>query len=128
MYDMKVRGDDLTDWISSFQSDEEEAFNHSLSRWESTKAVPWLIAAISKAEGDDAKSTELIRAALNIRPNSPAFAAGRYHAVRLMIEAGKKNEARTLLDQLLTNNRGQFDESSRNLLTVERMLLANSLD
>jgi hypothetical protein len=122
-----LRGDDLTDWISTFQSTKDEAFEHSFSRWQSTKATKWLVASLTKADGKNPGSSELISAALRVQPNSPAFASTHYHAVRLLLEAGKTNEARALIDQLLANNRAQFDESSRNLLVGERMLLANNL-
>src|SRR5262249_42094126 len=47
--------------------------------------------------------------------------------IRLMIESGKRIEARALLDQTLKNNRAQFDASSLNLLLNQRMMLAPNL-
>lgn len=44
-----------------------------------------------------------------------------------MIESGQGAKARVLVDELLTTHRSQFDNSTLNLLTSQRMLLASSL-
>ena len=119
--------DDLTDWISTLESGTNEALEHSLSRWQTTHSAPWLVAALTKADGANPKSGQLVSEAMKVKPNSPAFASARFHAVRLLMESGKADDARGLLDQLLKDNRAQFDESSLNLLIHQRMLLASSL-
>ena len=43
------------------------------------------------------------------------------------MESGKISEARTHLDELLKNNRTQFDPASLNLLISERMMVASDL-
>lgn len=126
------KDEDLTDWIATFQDAGEAAKEHALSRWQATRtdatrSNPWLIAALSLVDGHDAKANELLAEALKVNSRSAAFAAARYHAIRLLIETGKNNEARTLLDQTLKTERAHFDESALNLLTGQRMLLANSL-
>ena len=121
------KGDDLSDWIVTFQSEYAATVDHSLERWQTTRSAPWLIAALSGAEGKHARAGELISEALKVKPNSPAFASAQFHAVRLLMEAGKNDEARTLLDQLLKTNGDQFDAASLNLLTSRRMLVATTL-
>lgn len=121
------KGDELSDWIVTFQSEDAATFDHSLERWQTTRSVPWLIAALSGAEGKHARAGELISEALKVKPNSPAFASAQFHAVRLLMEAGKNDEARTLLDQLLKTNRDQFDAASLNLLASKRMLVSTTL-
>jgi tetratricopeptide (TPR) repeat protein len=121
------KGDDLSDWIVTFQSEYAATFDHSLERWQTTRSLPWLIAALSGAEGKHARSGELISEAAKVKPDSPAFPSAQFHAVRLLMESGKNDEARTLLDQLLKTNRDQFDEASLNLLTSKRMLVATTL-
>src|SRR5258705_4629514 len=123
----ELRRDDLTDWISTLESGTNEALEYSLSRWQTTHSAPWLVAALTKADGANPKSGQLISEAMNVKSNSPAFASARFHAVRLLMESGKADDARGLLDQLLKDNRAQFDESSLNLLIRQRMLLASSL-
>lgn len=123
-----TKDDDLTDWIASLQSDHSATFDHSFERWQATRSVPWLVAAVSQASAKDPRAGELTSAAIKVQPSTPAFASAQFHAVRLMMESGKNDEARSLLDQLLKDNRTQFDESSLNLLTSKRMLLARTLD
>lgn len=123
----QIRGDDLTDWITTLQSPTTQALDHSLARWQSTHAVTWLIAVLSRVDGKNPKSADLVSQAMTIKPGSAAFASARFHAVRLLIESSRGAEARLLLDSLLTTNRSRFDDSSLNLLTSQRMLLANNL-
>jgi hypothetical protein len=123
----QIRSDELTDWIACLQSPTTQALDHSLARWQSTHAATWLVAVLSKVEGRNPRAADLVSQAMSIKPGSPAFASARFHAVRLMIESGRGAEARVLLDELLTTNRSRFDDSSLNLLTSKRMLLATSL-
>lgn len=122
------KDDDLTDWIATFQDMSEKGHEHARERWQATHASPWLIAVLTFTEGDnEPKTSELIAEALKVKSNSAAFAAARFHAIRLLMETGKDTEARTLLDQTLKTERAHFDESSLNLLIGRRMLLATSL-
>jgi len=123
---VSTNNDDLTDWIDTFQSPYNTTFDHSFERWQTKRTDPWLIATLSVADGKHAKAPELIAQALNVKPAAAAFASARFHAVRLLMESGKNDEARTLVDQLLKNNRDQFDTSTLNLLASKRMLLATS--
>lgn len=122
-----LHGDDLTDWIVSFQSDTAEALDHSLARWQATPSVPWLIAALSKVDPQHPKAVMLQQAAANIPPSSPAFATASFHSIRLDIAAGRSTEARTRLDDLLRNHRSSFNLSSLNLLQQQRIIVSSSL-
>jgi hypothetical protein len=122
------KDEDLTDWIATFQSAGEDAKNHALARWQATRSNPWLIAALSLIDGQHPKANELLAEAQKVNSRSAAFASARYHAIRLLIETGKNTEARTILDQTLKTERAHLDESALNLLTGQRMLLANTLN
>jgi hypothetical protein len=122
-----VKHDDLSDWIATFQDWSKPAQDHAISRWQATHANTWLIAALTQTQGTDPKATGLIAEALKVPSSSVAFASARFHAIRLLMEAGKNAEARPLLDQTLKTEREHFDESSLNLLISRRMQLANSL-
>ncbi|HSE30781.1 MAG TPA: hypothetical protein VLA93_04300 [Pyrinomonadaceae bacterium] len=122
-----ARADDLTDWLVTMQSSSTDARNHSLERWRSNHSKPWLVAALSKAQGADVQSAELISAALEIEQNSAAFPSARFHAARLLVESGKKDDARRTLDELLNSKAPKFDESTRNLLLSLRMRVATDL-
>jgi len=121
------KADDLTDWITTFQDTSEAAHAHALERWKATHTNPWLIAALTLVDGKHPQATELIAAALKVRSTSQAFAAARFHAIRLLLESGKDAEARPLLDQTLKTERAHFDESALNLLISQRMRLAKTL-
>ncbi|PYS73175.1 MAG: hypothetical protein DMF69_05515, partial [Acidobacteria bacterium] len=99
----ELKTDNLTDWISTLEASSPESFQHSMSRWQATHSLAWLVAALSKVDGKHANASELVAEALKVPSPSAAFASARFHAVRLMIDAGKVDDARTLLDQLLKN-------------------------
>jgi hypothetical protein len=122
-----LRSDDLTDWISTLQVTSNESLDHAISRWQTTHSSAWLVAVLSKIDGKHSKAQEAITEALKVKSTSAAFASSRFHAMRLMVGAGKINEARSLLDQLLKNNLGDFDASALNLLISQRMMLATNL-
>src|SRR6185503_8842388 len=83
---------------------------------------------LTHVDAKNAKASELIAQAMKVQLFSPAFASARFHAVRLLVESGRTDEARTLLDQLLKNNVVQFDASAFNLLMSKRMLVATTLN
>lgn len=122
-----VKRDDLSDWISTLQQTSNEATQHALTRWQTNGEIPWLIASLSKIDGKHERAQDLVENALKIKSTTPAFASSRFHAVRLLIDAGKISEARTILDELLQNHREQLDASSLNLLLSQRMMIATTL-
>jgi hypothetical protein len=123
-----VRGDDLTDWVISFQSDAADAAGHSFERWQQTKSLPWLLAALTKAKGNDGNSSSLIEAAARIEHSSSAFPSLVFHTIRLLMESNRAAEARTLLDRTLANDRKSLTTSAVNLLLGQRMMLSRTLE
>lgn len=121
------KGEDLTDWIATFEGTSSEAGDHALARWQATRSMPWLIAALTLTKGNGPHAGELVAEAQKVKNSSAAFPAARYHAIRFLLESGKETEARTLLDQTLKTERARFDESTVNLLLSQRMRLANNL-
>jgi hypothetical protein len=124
----EIRNEDLTDWIYTMQFSDDDAANHSVARWRATHSPAWLVAALSKVSGTDSSSQELLTEALRVTPDQRAFASARFHAVRLLMESGKRTEARRLLDEVLQHQRTALDEGSQNLLLSQRMRLANDLN
>ena len=120
--------DELTEWLFAFQSDKPESFDASLKRWKQTSAVPWLVAAISKAPPSSPSAAELIAAAESIKKESPAYFTLAYHTIRLMLESGKKDAARQKLDLLLNASRSEVLPASLNRFLAQRMTLATGLD
>lgn len=126
-FETKVRSDDLTDWIYTIQSSSPKALDHSFAQNRATDSPAWLIACLSKLEGTHAKAPQFISQALIVKPDSAAFASAQFHAVRLLIESGKQDFARAVLDQLLKVHAKKFDETSLNLLLSQRMSLSTSV-
>jgi hypothetical protein len=123
-----ITGDELTDWVVTFQDASPAASNHALERWEQSKALPWLVAAISKASGTQPKAESLLNAAASVDHASPAFPTLAYHSVRLLIESNRGSEARTMLDKILANDRSRLSPSALNLLASQRTALAQNLE
>lgn len=123
-----VREDDLTDWVVTFQIQDEDALEHSVRRWEKTQANAWLVAALSKMSGGHPKASSLLAAAERVKTDSAAFFSVIFHSQRLLIEAGREQDARTRLDALLTQERAAFPVSAVNFLSGQRMMLARNLE
>lgn len=119
--------DELGDWLRTFQAEDRPSYEHALDRWRKTDSIAWLVAALSKASSVDAASSSLIDAVSRIEPNSAAYATASFHVVRLLMEAGKRAEARTRLDTIL-QNRAALPASAVNQFLHQRMLLATSLE
>jgi hypothetical protein len=123
-----LAGDDLSDWLGNFQSNDKESFEHAQKRWQETQSSAWLVSALSKAVGTGANISQLIDAANRIEPSSPAFEMASYHAVRLLIESGKQAEARRRLDTILAGEQSKLSPSAVNSFLHQRMMLATSLE
>lgn len=123
-----LTSDELTDWVVTFEDATPAAAANSLQRWEKGKSLPWLVAAISKANGKGAGTNALLSAAATVDHNSPAFPSLTYHSVRLLMESSRASEARTILDKALATDRAQFTPSALNLLLGQRMILAQNLE
>jgi len=123
-----LHAEDLTDWLVTLQSAAAEAAEHSVARWEVTSSVPWLIAALSKVDAQNAKAAALQQAAAKIPASSPAFPSVSYHSIRLDIAAGRSTDARIKLDNLLQKHRPNFNASTINLFLHQRMAVSNNLE
>lgn len=119
--------EDLTDWLHSFQTHDPPAVDHALLKWRETRTLPWLVASISGIDGKHAAAGELIAAAGEVPPESPAFATVEFHAIRLLIEAGRNDEARAQLDHAL-GPANTFPLAATNLFRAEQMKIARNWD
>ena len=130
--------DDLTDWISTLHADatytnpqapysDPDAIAHSIEKWKQTSSLPWLVAALSEVPASDPNAPALIKAAENVKPDSPAFVTVTYHTARLLMGQGKTDDARRKLESLLLS-RDQLPVSTVNELAALRMTLARNLN
>jgi hypothetical protein len=122
------REDDMTDWVLVFQVPDQEALEYAVKKWEKVGSLPWLAAALTKVHAGHPKATALIEAAAKVKPNSPAFASVAYHGLRVMIEAGRKDDARKQLDALLATTSASLVPSALNQFLALRMKVAANLD
>lgn len=121
--------DDMTDWIMTFEGDlKTGGAAHAIEKWQKTKSLPWLVAALTNADGKQAKLDDLLAGAANVSHSSPAYPTVAYHSVRLLKEANRAAEARAMLDKILASERQILNASALNTFLGERMLSAQNLD
>ena len=123
-----LKSDDLTDWVSTFQNQSHEATLHALQQWKNTKSLPWLVAALEHVESRSPQVEQLLAAAKDLDPGSPAFPSTVFHRARLLLALGRTGEARSLMDQTLADDRRQLSPSAINQLLEQRLLLARNLE
>ena len=119
---------DMTDWIFTFHAEGKLAYQHALQRWQDTKSLAWLVAAISKADASDHSVAALIAAAEKFPQDSPASTTLTFHRLRLLAGSGKSTVARDQLDRFLAQPAPKLDRSARNQFLALRTKLATSLD
>jgi hypothetical protein len=132
--DAKTSGE-MSDWINTFKVPEEEnpaktaeAEAHAVERWQATRSLPWLVAALASAKNDDKSTGALLDAAAKVEPSSPAFVMVTYHRARLLLNRGDVTEGKRALDGVLALPNDALGVSTRNLFSELRMPLAASID
>jgi hypothetical protein len=122
-----LRADELTDWIFTFESLDQSAYTHALSRWRATSSPAWLVAALAKAQSSSRGLGPLLRAAEAVNRDAPAFPTVAYHLIRLRMAAGRNAEARQLLDDILAWQANVLPVSAQNEFLEQRLALAASV-
>jgi tetratricopeptide (TPR) repeat protein len=123
----RLAGADMTDWIFTFSHSCGECYDHSLQRWNETKSLPWLVAALSQADAKESALPALLAATSKIAPDSPAYLTLTFHRLRLLEQSGNADAARHNLDQLLAQQGNSMPISARNEFLALRMKLASNL-
>jgi hypothetical protein len=118
----------LTDWVLTFQADDEFATTHALAEWHSSQALPWLVASLSKASPKTSNLSALLDAAAAIPPSSPAYLTVSFHRARLLAQSGNETAALQIADKILAGTPTMDLASSANLFRALRMKLAHNLD
>jgi hypothetical protein len=121
--------DDLTNWISAMKVKTPEAADEAIARWQKTKSLPWLVAALCKADASRPEVNELLIAAGKIPANSPAHTTLLFHSLRLRAKLAK--DATSLapeVDRVLAGEFGSMPISAQNQFLALRMSLAESFE
>lgn len=111
---------DLIAWLRAFQGSGTVSSEAVVG----TRSVPWLVAALAHAHGEDASASELLAAAGRLDPSSPAWLTVEYHRLRLLVEQSQTKAARMGLDAALGSARFGESASSKNLLMELRARVA----
>ena len=122
-----LRSNDLSDWILTLQTRDPRAYNHALSKWQETSSPAWLITALVKAEKSSPGLRRLMRAAERVARDDPAFPTVVYHRIRLKAAMGQTDEARQLVDEIISWQSGVLPVSAQNQFLELRMHLSRDL-
>ena len=126
--------DDLTDWLVTFTAANGSvaaaaaaAAEHAFDRWNTSHALPWLVAAIAQAPANSAHASALIEAGAKVDAASPAYFTVAFHRARLLAGTGKRDAARLSLDAVLEQSAQPIPPSARNMILALRMQVAPNL-
>jgi hypothetical protein len=120
--------DDLTNWIFTMKSKGPDATNAAIAQWQKTKSLPWLVAALCKADSTTPALKDLVQAAFEVPENSPAYITARFHALRLGNGLFKNTMVVAELDGVLGNNFSKLPVSAQNQFLALRMSYARSFE
>jgi len=118
----------MTDWLLTFQAADETATARALVKWKESRSLPWLVAALSKASPQTPNLPDLLDAAAQIQPNSPAYLTVSFHRARLQAESGDSDAARQTIENALSASSAKTLPSALNLFLSLRTKLARNLD
>lgn len=120
--------DELTDWLISFQANDDSATNHALQEWRAhATSLPWLLAVLAKMNSTAPYSAEVLAAADKIPTTSPAYLTAFYHRMRLRNAAKQFGDVRKSIDAFFKVS-ADVPNVSRNELLDLRLDAASDLD
>lgn len=122
-----LRSDPMTEWIFVYQLAGDDAYRYALDQLRSNGSELWLMTAIAKASASSPELRQVLEAAANVTPSSFAYSTIAYHRARLLMETGKKDDARRLVDQVLAMG-DSLAISTQNAFIDMRRQLSSGLD
>jgi hypothetical protein len=99
---------------------------HALQVWTEKKERAWLVAVIMTARQITPEDVPALDAAEEVPPDAPERLTLRYHAARLLLEAGRAEEVRTIADEVLDGGAG-LDESATALFLQLRLSVTEDM-
>jgi hypothetical protein len=122
-----LRGDDMTDWLFSYQMTGPEAASHSLAMYKAGGSQLWLMTALSQADNSSPELKSLLDAADRADRSGAAFPTIAYHEARLLLATGKQPQARKLIEDVLASG-DVLNTSARNSFITLRLSLAKTME
>ena len=119
---------DLVDWTLAMQGRGSAADDRAIAKWQETKTIPWLVAALSRLHGPHSAADALLNAAATVTSASPAFASVAYYRVRLLIDLGRLDAARAVLATLPDAPGAGVVPETINLYRAQRLSVAVTFD
>jgi hypothetical protein len=128
---------DFLDWIATIQACTDspasphargrcdDAHAHALVTWAGKGGPAWLVAALATTRTPVSAEESLLRAAAQVPTDRPEWESVRYHAVRLLAAAGRREEAVRQADEALKLVKQGSD--ARQLLLQQRFALSRTL-
>ncbi|MBP9094882.1 hypothetical protein KBI23_27935, partial [bacterium] len=120
-----MHGDDMTDWIWTFSTNDKASLEHALSRYRERKNDGWLLCVGSKLTGKEAYAGEILEALAKIDKASPAYVTANSQRARVLGEQGQTDQAVSAIDNALSVAKAP---SSMNALNLQKLMLSKSLE
>ncbi len=120
---------DFADWLESYcDGGNPRTFDHSFKRWLATKSPAWLVASLASVSPSSPELNKLFKATETVSKSSCEYSTVMYWKIRLLVEAGKKSEARKLIEVLRDKDDITASISNTNLVNSERAQMTNSYE
>lgn len=121
-----AKAGEMSDWILTMQTNLPEARTHAIAKWNQTHKTAWLMASIRFMNGNDGNAIKLIDEAKKLPSNSPAYQHVQFEIARMLTQAGKTDEARTLIDRMLGNKTQSLGPSTKNHFINQRLMVCKT--
>ncbi len=120
-----MHGDDMTDWIWTFSTNDKASLEHALSRYREKKNDGWLLCVGSKLTGKEAYAGEILEALAKIDKASPAYVTAMSQRARVLTAQGQNDQAVSAIDNALSVAKAP---SAMNALNLQKLMLSKSLE
>jgi len=121
-----LRSDDLSDWIFTLQTEDPSAYGHALAQWHDTNSRAWLVMAMVKAESSSQNVDSLVRDGEKVARKHAGISTVAHELVRLKVALGRKEEARNLIDEVISTYADMLPVSALNQFIEQRARIAES--
>jgi hypothetical protein len=101
------------EWMRAISEEYRLSGEETLEKYAKYRSLPWLVAALMNAKGDEQDLDTALEAGAKVQSDSPAYLSLTYHGARLMRIRGRHAEARELTRSVL--QRSDAAVSTKNL-------------